>query len=361
MKKIKKRSYPNEFKQQAQNNPNKKRSLNAPPKHSSNFISETRENDELNFDSLLVNLEEINESFQFTESSDLFLDFNDEELNELNSLSNFDYLGCQEEIEMKKKFEENLFDLFLIPPLLSKQSKKHKDKMTLVLDLDQTLVYSCYDQPNSYDFKFLFPFQKNTKVQYQSDNTKTNKKENESEREREEEEEEEEKEKELEEEKEEGENHNSEQHTIYVQKRPHLKTFLETCSQLFEVVVFTAGTKEYADIILDELDPNNVLISHRLYRDSCKEVEQDMYVKDLSLLGRDLDRVLIIDDLPSSYSLQPQNAIPIEKFCGNYFNSSFYYDDDEIFDNELPRILEILEKFKNAKTVFSILQKHLEY
>ncbi|KAJ3432604.1 scp1-like small phosphatase 4-related [Anaeramoeba flamelloides] len=339
MKKIKKRSYPNEFNQKIQNNPNKKRSLNPPPKHSSNFISETRENDELNFDSLLVNLEEISESFQFTESTDLFLDFNDEELNELNSFSNFDYLGCQEEIEMKKKFEE----------------------ITLVLDLDQTLVYSCYDQPNSYDFKFPIPLQKKSKVEYQSDNSTVNKKENEREKENKKKKNKNEIEKEKEEEKV---NYNYEQHTIYVQKRPHLKTFLETCSQLFEVVVFTAGTKEYADIILDELDPNKELISHRLYRDSCKEVEQDMYVKDLGLLGRDLDRVLIIDDLPYSYSLQPQNAIPIEKFCGNYFHSSFYDDDDDddqIFDNELPRILEILEKFKNAKTVFSILQKRLEY
>ncbi|KAJ6233909.1 nuclear lim interactor-interacting factor-related [Anaeramoeba flamelloides] len=329
MKKIKKRSYPTESTQQTDENSNKKRSFIVPPKDSTSFISEARTNDELNFDSLLVNLDEIKESFQFTETSDFFLDFDDEDLKEFSSASNFDFLESQEEIEMKKKNEENLFDLFLIPPLLPKQSTKFKEKMTLVLDLDQTLVFSCYDQPKSYDFKFLFSIGSNSK------NINKNAKEEE-------------------EEEEEVEDLDNEQHMIYVQKRPHLNTFLERCSQLFEVVVFTAGLKEYADIILDKLDPNNELISHRLYRDSCTEVESYTYVKDLSLLGRDLNRTLIIDDLPSSYSLQPQNAIPIERFCGNSSDSSFF--DELILDNELPRILKILENFNHHQSVYTMSQ-----
>ncbi|KAJ3438307.1 scp1-like small phosphatase 4-related [Anaeramoeba flamelloides] len=336
MKKIKKRSYPTESNQQTHKRSYKQRSSNVQPNSTSSFISETRTNDELNFDSLLVNLDEIKESYQFTEASDLFLDFDDEDFKEFSTSSNFDFLESQEEIEMKKKNEENLFDLFLIPPLLAKQSKKFKDKMTLVLDLDQTLVFSSYDQPKSYDFKFLLSLENN------SNNINKNTKEEE--------------EKEKEKEKEEN-LFNNEQHIIYVQKRPYLSTFLERCSQLFEVVVFTAGLKEYADIILDKLDPNNELISHRLYRDSCKEAEQHTYVKDLSLLGRDLNRTLIIDDLPSSYSLQPQNAIPIKRFCGNCSNSSFL--DEQIQDNELPRILKILEQFNRPKSSFSFLQNRL--
>ncbi|KAJ3452389.1 non-specific serine/threonine protein kinase [Anaeramoeba flamelloides] len=359
MKKIKKRSHPNESNQQTQNNTKKTRSLNLSPKSTSCFIPETRQNYKVDLDTFLVNFEEIKESYQFTESSDLFLDFNEEDLNELNNSSKFGFLENEEEIEMKNKFEENLFDLFLIPPLLPKQSKKFKDKMTLVLDLDQTLVYSCYDQPNSYDFKFLFPLQKtkkpnNTETQ-ENDNDNDNDDDNDNDKRNVKEKENEKKiviEKDNEKkEKEEKEKNHNEQQLIYVQKRPHLKHFLERCSQLFEVVVFTAGTKEYADIILDELDPNNELISHRLYRDSCKQVESYTHVKDLTLLGRDIDRILIIDDLPSSYFLQPQNAIPIQKFCGNFQCSSFYDNNvQQTSDNEFPRILEILEKFNNTKS-----------
>ncbi|KAJ3428650.1 nuclear lim interactor-interacting factor-related [Anaeramoeba flamelloides] len=319
MKKIKKRSYPTESNQQTPKNSNKKRSLNVPPKHSSSFISEIQVNDELNFDSLLVNLDEIKESFQFTESSDFFLDFEGEDLNEFDTSSNFDFLESQEEIEMKKKNEEVY-------------------KMTLVLDLDQTLVFSSYDQPKSYDFKFLLSLENNSNNTNKSTNKSTNTNTNTT----------------TEKEEEEEENLNNEQHLIYVQKRPYLRTFLERCSQLFEIVVFTAGLKEYADIILDKLDPNNGLISHRLYRDSCKEVEPFTYVKDLALLGRDLNRTLIVDDLPSSYSLQPQNAIPIKGFCGNSSNSS--YLGEQILDNGLPRVLKILEKINHCQSVSTAFQ-----
>jgi len=38
----------------------------------------------------------------------------------------------------------------------------------------------------------------------------------------------------------------------------------------YELVIFTAAIKDYADWILDRLDPEN-LISHRLYRCSTTE------------------------------------------------------------------------------------------
>lgn len=42
---------------------------------------------------------------------------------------------------------------------------------------------------------------------------------------------------------------------------------------LFEVVVFTASQRIYAERLLDILDPGQALVRHRIYRDSCVVVD----------------------------------------------------------------------------------------
>ncbi|XP_034211256.1 carboxy-terminal domain RNA polymerase II polypeptide A small phosphatase 1-like [Prunus dulcis] len=117
--------------------------------------------------------------------------------------------------------------------------------------------------------------------------------------------------------------------TFYVVKRPGVDAFLERLAAQYEVVVFTAGLRDYATLVLDRLDRKR-LVSHRLYRDSCKEMS-GKFVKDLSRLGRDLRRVVIVDDNPNAYFLQPENAIPVRRF---------FYDPA---DRELERLLEFFE------------------
>jgi carboxy-terminal domain RNA polymerase II polypeptide A small phosphatase len=54
--------------------------------------------------------------------------------------------------------------------------------------------------------------------------------------------------------------------------------------------------------------------SSRLFREHCTYY-QGMYVKDLSELGRDLKDVLIIDNSPTAYLFQPDNALP----CSSWY------------------------------------------
>lgn len=54
----------------------------------------------------------------------------------------------------------------------------------------------------------------------------------------------------------------------FVSKRPGLDQFLHEMAKHYELVVFTAGTQEYADEVLDRIDKDG-LISHRLYRQHC--------------------------------------------------------------------------------------------
>ncbi|CAI0475672.1 unnamed protein product [Linum tenue] len=112
--------------------------------------------------------------------------------------------------------------------------------------------------------------------------------------------------------------------TFYVLKRPGLDEFLEALAKKFELVVFTAGLEEYASMVLDNVDRKK-LISHRLYRDSCNQVN-GMYVKDLSRTGRDLTNAVIVDDNPNAYLLQPENAIPVRPFV------------DDLWDAELAKL-----------------------
>ena len=92
--------------------------------------------------------------------------------------------------------------------------------------------------------------------------------------------------------------------------RPFCLQFLEEMAKIFEIVIFTAALKDYADSILDILDPNKILINYRLYRHHTS-LSGITFCKDLSKIGRDLSRTLIIDNLADNFKLQPNNGIPI--------------------------------------------------
>lgn len=85
---------------------------------------------------------------------------------------------------------------------------------------------------------------------------------------------------------------------MYVTERPHLRMFLERVAQMFQVIIFTASQRSYADKLLDILDPDKKIFSRRFFRDSCVFSEGRQHVKDLTILGTDLAKVAIIDNTP---------------------------------------------------------------
>lgn len=111
--------------------------------------------------------------------------------------------------------------------------------------------------------------------------------------------------------------------SIYISYRPYLINFLEKVSQLFEVVVFTASEQEYASMVLNRIDPENKYIHHRLYRDSWLPLNGN-YIKDLSMLGRDIDKTMIIDNSVIAFSLNIDNGIPIQSYSGNKQDDELY-------------------------------------
>ncbi|PKU27907.1 ctd small phosphatase-like protein [Limosa lapponica baueri] len=65
----------------------------------------------------------------------------------------------------------------------------------------------------------------------------------------------------------------------------------------------------YADPVADLLDRWGVFRA-RLFRESCV-FHRGNYVKDLSRLGRELSKVIIVDNSPASYIFHPENAVSI--------------------------------------------------
>jgi Dullard-like phosphatase family protein len=104
---------------------------------------------------------------------------------------------------------------------------------------------------------------------------------------------------------------------------------------IYEIVVFTSATQEYADPIENCIEQNAKYFDARLYRQHTIIYEND-FVKDISRLGRPMNSVIIVDNMPQNFRLQKENGIFIKPFWG-----------DDIFDTALFSLADILEKIYN--------------
>ena len=125
-----------------------------------------------------------------------------------------------------------------------------------------------------------------------------------------------------------------EENSAYVQVRPYADYFLKELSQHFEIVLFTAAEEDYTGIVLNELNKNNY-ITHILCR-KYTEFKNGCYIKDLSKLGRDLNKVCIVDNNKDNFSLQPENGLCISSYYGEQNDNELY-----LLCADLKKIIEI--------------------
>ena len=129
------------------------------------------------------------------------------------------------------------------------------------------------------------------------------------------------------------------------------ENFIRKLSKYCEIAIFTASTQNYADIVIDGLDCKD-LIDYRLYREHTTLIN-GINVKDLSRLGRDMNKIIIIDNIEENYQFQPNNGLNISDFEG-----------DEN-DNELEYLLEDLLKLvsqhgKNVCNELSVIRRNMQ-
>lgn len=99
--------------------------------------------------------------------------------------------------------------------------------------------------------------------------------------------------------------------TVY--KRPGVIQLLRTLKGKCEVIVWTAGTREYALDVIRTID-SVCAVQYCIYRHPLWWSGDIGCTKDLRLLGRPMDRVLLIDNTPSVFRANPRNSLLVGDF-----------------------------------------------
>ena len=133
----------------------------------------------------------------------------------------------------------------------------------------------------------------------------------------------------------------------YVFLRPGVEEFLAHVAQMFEVFIFTAGTRGYAEPILDQLCPEIDQL-HRFFRDSCN-FSSKKCKKDLTKFGKPLSQVIMIDDNRHMKQTYPDNTIHIDNWNGTPY-------DDTLLNTVIP-ILEECNAANDVRTILSSYKK----
>ena len=116
----------------------------------------------------------------------------------------------------------------------------------------------------------------------------------------------------------------------YFLLRPGTIEFLNELSNYYEIDIFTSSLKNYADFIIDKIDPFGNLISYRLYKHHVT-YEKGKSVKNLNMIGRDLNKIIFVDNLESNAKYNLKNLCHISSWI------------NDIYDDELIKLKDKLK------------------
>ena len=102
--------------------------------------------------------------------------------------------------------------------------------------------------------------------------------------------------------------------------RDGVKQFIKWASKYFDIGIFTASVKEYADAVINYIDPSK-LIKYRFYRNQCIEIIPGVVVKDLRIFKNINQKdIIMVDNNMYSFSNQLSNGILVNSYFGEKQN-----------------------------------------
>ena len=100
--------------------------------------------------------------------------------------------------------------------------------------------------------------------------------------------------------------------------RNGVRKFLSLLNNYFNLAIFTASDKDYANAIIRYLDPNKTIFKFGLYRYDCVNVNDLICIKDLRIIENiDMKKIILIDNNIYSFANQLNNGILINSFYGD--------------------------------------------
>lgn len=122
-------------------------------------------------------------------------------------------------------------------------------------------------------------------------------------------------------------------------------------SKHYNLVIFTASYREYAEKILNTFDPRSEFIVNVLARDSCTKYNNS-FIKDFRVVANSnikKEDMLMLDNKVISFAYNMFQGVPILPF----------YDDDK--DTELREIIPFLIKLADPKVDIKLELKERYY
>ena len=101
--------------------------------------------------------------------------------------------------------------------------------------------------------------------------------------------------------------------------RPNLHEFLHEMKSIYELIIFSENSKEYVEPIIDLIQKKENYFDYIICKPFITYDSRGNEIKDLSLLGRDLKNVIVVDNIKQYYK-NKENLICIKSFFGDINN-----------------------------------------
>ena len=208
-----------------------------------------------------------------------------------------------------QKIKKYLLDEKAQSPILNKKNFENffgKDKKILLLDLDETLIHADFledlveneTQKNYGNYDAIISFYTIEEQNHINSNTNDDNSDNNTT-------------------DDESKDNSCEKvlNKVGIFLRPKVKEFIEEISKFFFIGIFTAAIPEYADAVINYLDPEEKYIKFKLYRNDCVNICNLVRIKDLKIFGEEnLDKIVLLDNNIYSFAAQLSNGILINSF-----------------------------------------------